>query len=712
MLRFIFLILVFTFSFQLQAAREILLTGVTVDAAGASFIESDFSVIYGGVAGDPCTGDGNTTCNSCTDTALPLRACNQKSIYSTLKINITGKLTKDVSSAKASIFVEGFEVASQSRNITAVKDSAVAFQIAWSDICAQISELGSSCTGGSAADLYSKSITFGVDSDASGSVESEEKKTITAKINFLTASADPTVTMQEYCPDTTSGSLTGRVGICNIPLLPGDEKVFIDEGFIYNNADSFTGGSIDWDGIALFPIPVANDGSADTASYTNFFNGQADPIFVSFNPTTAEIPDSRVKGGLENYQRYCFTYATRNKAQNIYKFVNQTTAAAATACVTPSEVVGLLEDKHCFISTAAFGSDMAPEVQTFRKFRNEYLLTNKIGSAFVKFYYLVSPSIAEFISQSEILKSITRAVLYPVLGFVYLIFNYGLLVAVLVGLLLIGLLVQIQKKTKIKKAFLVVLILFAAPYLKAESRPDTIVIQHPDAADGLIKIKKDGSYIYDLKRPLKSESSRITFGQAQHPEISIDIEQTDSNGDSLGRKTFVFDDFYEGASQSIIGFDYEWFPFINKGKLGLQLGLSLMYAQGHGRLAADPSPPSEEKYTFLTVPMNVGAVYRLEWKDNQLFAPYVAGGGTYLGLMEKREDKKDPKFAGAPGFYGAGGVLFNLSALDDETTGFELESQYGISNLWLSLEFKVVEVNSGEFKFSNQYFNAGMAFDF
>lgn len=708
MLRFIFLTAAILFSFELYAAREILVTNAAVDSAGVSYSEPDFSIIYGGIAGVRCTGDTNVTCNSCVDTAVPLRSCNQKSIYSTLKVNISSQLTKAVTNAKVSIFVETNEIVAQSRTITAASGDAVNFQITWADICTATT-LTANCDTGVAADVFSKNITFGVDSDASNSVEAEERKTITAKIHYIPASGDTTAS-QEFCPDVTSGSLTGRAGICNLPLLAGDEKVFIDEGFIYNNADSFTSGSIDWDAIALFPVPVASDGSEDSASYTGFFNGKVAPIFVSFTPATAEIPDSRVSGGLENYQRYCFSYATRNKAQNIYRFVNTTDAAKTTACVTPSEVVGLLEDKHCFISTAAFGSDMAPEVQMFRKFRNEYLLTNKIGSAFVKFYYQVSPSIADIISKNETLRSLTRGSLYPVLGFVYVAFNYGILAALLICLLLVGLLVHIQKVTKIKKTFIILLILFASPFLKAENKSETI-IQHPDAADGLIKIKKDGTYVYDLKKPLKSESSRITFGQAQNPEISIVIEQTDSNGNTIGSETYQFDDFYEGASKSIIGFDYEWFPFINKGKLGLQLGLSLMYAQGHGRLVASPSPPSQEKYTFFTVPLNIGAVYRLEWKDQQMFAPYVAGGGTYLGLMEKREDQSEPKFAGAPGFYGAAGILFNLSSFDDET-GFELESQYGISNMWLSLEFKAIEVNSDDFKFSNQYFNAGVAFDF
>jgi len=37
-----------------------------------------------------------------------------------------------------------------------------------------------------------------------------------------------------------------------------------------------------------------------------------------------------------------------------------------------------------------------------------------------------------------------------------------------------------------------------------------------------------------------------------------------------------------------------------------------------------------------------------------MFAPYVAAGGTYVALMEKREDKPAPNFAGASAFTAQG----------------------------------------------------------
>jgi hypothetical protein len=67
----------------------------------------------------------------------------------------------------------------------------------------------------------------------------------------------------------------------------------------------------------------------------------------------------------------------------------------------------------CFIATAAYGTPMAGEIQILRDFRDEYLLTNPVGSTLVDLYYRVSPPIAEFITEHPGLKPIVRAGLAP-----------------------------------------------------------------------------------------------------------------------------------------------------------------------------------------------------------------------------------------------------------------------------------------------------------
>lgn len=67
----------------------------------------------------------------------------------------------------------------------------------------------------------------------------------------------------------------------------------------------------------------------------------------------------------------------------------------------------------CFIATAAYGSYLEPQVMVLRHFRDNYLLTNRPGTMFVRLYYSASPPIADYIARHYTLKIITRLLLTP-----------------------------------------------------------------------------------------------------------------------------------------------------------------------------------------------------------------------------------------------------------------------------------------------------------
>ncbi len=66
----------------------------------------------------------------------------------------------------------------------------------------------------------------------------------------------------------------------------------------------------------------------------------------------------------------------------------------------------------CFIATASYGVNSG-EVGLLCDFRDNILLKNDLGKAFVKAYYTVSPSVAKVIENSEPLKATVRTALKP-----------------------------------------------------------------------------------------------------------------------------------------------------------------------------------------------------------------------------------------------------------------------------------------------------------
>ena len=76
------------------------------------------------------------------------------------------------------------------------------------------------------------------------------------------------------------------------------------------------------------------------------------------------------------------------------------------AAVLEEELFG--EGEWCFIATAAYGTPVAEEIDILRQFRDEFLLQNAPGRAFVAIYYTTSPPVAEFISEHEVLRTGVR----------------------------------------------------------------------------------------------------------------------------------------------------------------------------------------------------------------------------------------------------------------------------------------------------------------
>ena len=78
----------------------------------------------------------------------------------------------------------------------------------------------------------------------------------------------------------------------------------------------------------------------------------------------------------------------------------------------------------CLIATAAFGSELAPQVQFLREFRDNTILTTTSGASFMSvfntIYYSFSPTVADWERQNPILQETIKTALYPLLAILQL----------------------------------------------------------------------------------------------------------------------------------------------------------------------------------------------------------------------------------------------------------------------------------------------------
>jgi streptogramin lyase len=91
--------------------------------------------------------------------------------------------------------------------------------------------------------------------------------------------------------------------------------------------------------------------------------------------------------------------------------------------VTNSTVSNGTQKPQCVIATATYGSELSPEVELLRGFRDNSL-RSRIGSSFLimfnTWYYSFSPLVANFINDHAPARVVMKGVLYPLVGFLIL----------------------------------------------------------------------------------------------------------------------------------------------------------------------------------------------------------------------------------------------------------------------------------------------------
>lgn len=371
-------------------------------------------VIYGGRTGTLCNST-TSTCNTCTGGAT-LAACNEREVSPNLRVNLRGQ--SDAIAANRRALLKRDPDVNVAGTPIGFMDGGGFFnyEVTWGALCSAMEGNDANCSvDGSAI------FRFGVTEDGSTFVSGES---ITIKIVLSNASTRQT---HNACTGGVSGTIEG---FCTYQIFKGDGKVYAEQ---LRTAGSFptAGGvpDVKWSRLLFFFEEYTL--GEDALTVLGRIRNNSSRVEIPFDNNLSEPEvDPRVDG-LENGRNYCFLMANQDAAGNIASFRNPTdfanaSVAESTVCASPLEVVGLLDDKKCFIATAAWGSPLDPHVRTLRSFRDQFLKTTAVGSKFVEVYYEQSPRLAAWIQDRAWARQLVQVLLWPVVMLAWLAVQWGL----------------------------------------------------------------------------------------------------------------------------------------------------------------------------------------------------------------------------------------------------------------------------------------------
>lgn len=116
-----------------------------------------------------------------------------------------------------------------------------------------------------------------------------------------------------------------------------------------------------------------------------------------FYKITYASTEDRFEDNLQNYENTLNTFAILSESNNVNA-----------------------DGGGCLIATAAFGSELAPQVQMLRETRDNILMNTESGKSFLfsfnKLYYSFSPTIADWERQNPIFKETVGVIITPLLS--------------------------------------------------------------------------------------------------------------------------------------------------------------------------------------------------------------------------------------------------------------------------------------------------------
>ena len=460
-MKFIFILL---FLFPISGLTEI----IDVDIRGASKVDRTGTpiVIYAGTAGSSSDSEfienGDGTVNNCISRNT-LRACNQRRVLSRNNLKIQFRSTSHQGEAVIAD-EDGIPIRSDSTNSFSANEQAVV-EVTWNDICNAIDPSQRFCETYNNNQNFDETMTFyvGINGENEGNANDNELNTNDDRLQIQIKVQNTMENVVNRCPDpNTEDQFAGGNGICDFNIFPGDSKIYLQNIQVHNDFPNSTNG-IHFENVLLFLEPTQN-GSCDNArSITNSspFSKQAietDDETHNLRNNTFEkfVYGNNNEYSIKNDTEYIFKVAVEDQAGNIGLFTPDNLCKDGdirnSHVQVPSRVYGALpENLKCFIATATYGSVFEKHVTLLRLFRDKILSQTQWGRQFTQFYYKISPPLAQLIHNSEILKTLFKFLLAPILIFAWLSLKIGIVQAACCLLLFFLMLFKITSTLKVRQ---------------------------------------------------------------------------------------------------------------------------------------------------------------------------------------------------------------------------------------------------------------------
>ncbi len=411
---------------------------------------------FTGAKGDCQTPSNTSVCNACSGLTSvcggspTVKACAERSIHPDLYFSVDVAFGTIPTSPK--IMIQWTGNGSTATDITSTSgaiisnnspgaNEAVNIKIQWRQLC-NAAGMGTTCTNSTG---NTGKLQIGIVENSASSVSTDNTQTFTVNISYVDPATATLVT--PTVPPATSASGDPFTAF---QVVPGDGKVYVKDAYRGSTGPS-GGAGLKWSALRIFYAPADNSNSPTFCNIPLNGSNYADLTLSDVTTTDASFTDNKVSG-LENDVVYMFTGASVDQATIVQGFIDPSGLSALTDktpyIAQPGEVVGLLDGKKCFIATAAFGSQMAPQVEMLRQFRNRFLLSNEWGKNFVRWYYKNSPPAADFIAHHNTLRAFVRGLLWPLVLFADLALEYGFFAALLGLVVLVSVLVWVSRRIR------------------------------------------------------------------------------------------------------------------------------------------------------------------------------------------------------------------------------------------------------------------------